>query len=100
MGETLAYATLLDQGYGVRLSGEDVSRGTFTHRHAVVHDQNREKWDDGTYVPLEHIEEGQPSFEVIEVLSRAEEQGRLDDAAYREVREKLHVPLVQPVAGI
>ena len=52
MGETLAYATLLDDGYGVRLSGEDVGRGTFSHRHAVLHDQNREKWDSGTYVPL------------------------------------------------
>ena len=55
MGETLAYATLLDEGHGVRLSGEDVGRGTFSHRHAVLHDQNREKWDDGTYVPLQHV---------------------------------------------
>ncbi|HVE50338.1 MAG TPA: 2-oxoglutarate dehydrogenase E1 component [Casimicrobiaceae bacterium] len=70
MGETLAYATLLDDGYGVRLSGEDVSRGTFSHRHVVVHDQNREKWDAGTYTPLQHIKDGQPTFEVIDsVLS-------------------------------
>ena len=55
MGETLAYATLLDDGYGVRLSGEDSGRGTFSHRHAVLHDQSREKWDSGTYVPLEHV---------------------------------------------
>ncbi len=66
MGETLAYATLLNDGYGVRLSGEDVGRGTFSHRHAVLHDQNREKWDSGTWVPLEHIKEGQPEFEVID----------------------------------
>jgi 2-oxoglutarate dehydrogenase E1 component len=66
MGETLAYATLLDQGYGVRLTGEDVGRGTFSHRHAVLHDQNRERWDSGSYVPLEHVKEGQPSFEVID----------------------------------
>ena len=66
MGETLAYATLLDQGYGVRLSGEDVGRGTFVHRHAVLHDQNREKWDSGTWVPLEHLKEGQPTIEVID----------------------------------
>ena len=66
MGETLAYATLLDQGYGVRLSGEDVGRGTFSHRHAVLHDQNREKWDSGSYVPLEHVKPDQPSVELID----------------------------------
>jgi 2-oxoglutarate dehydrogenase E1 component len=66
MGETLAYATLLDDGYGVRLSGEDVGRGTFVHRHAVLHDQNREKWDSGTWVPLEHLKEGQPTIEIID----------------------------------
>ncbi len=66
MGETLAYATLLNEGYGVRLSGEDVGRGTFVHRHAVLHDQNREKWDSGTWVPLEHVKEGQPTIEVID----------------------------------
>ena len=66
MGETLAYATLLDEGYGVRLSGQDVGRGTFSHRHAVLHDQNREKWDSGTWIPLEHLKPGQPTFEVID----------------------------------
>jgi 2-oxoglutarate dehydrogenase E1 component len=66
MGETLAYASLLDQGFGVRLSGEDVARGTFSHRHAVLHDQNREKWDSGSYMPLEHVKPGQPSIEVID----------------------------------
>ncbi len=66
MGETLAYATLLDGGIGVRLTGEDVGRGTFTHRHAVLHDQNREKWDAGIYVPLANLKEGQASIEVID----------------------------------
>ena len=66
MGEILAYASLVDQNYGVRISGEDVGRGTFSHRHAVLHDQNREKWDSGTWVPLQHIKDGQPDFEVID----------------------------------
>jgi len=66
MGETLAYATLLDDGYGVRLSGQDVGRGTFAHRHVVLHDQNREKWDSGTWIPLEHVKDGQQTFEVID----------------------------------
>jgi 2-oxoglutarate dehydrogenase E1 component len=66
MGETLAYATLLDEGHGVRLSGEDVGRGTFSHRHAVLHDQNRDKWDGGSWIPLQHVKDGQPSFEIID----------------------------------
>jgi len=66
MGEIFAYASLLDQQYGVRISGEDVGRGTFSHRHAVLHDQNREKWDSGTWVPLQHVSEGQPDFEIID----------------------------------
>jgi len=70
MGETLAYAALLNDGYGVRLSGQDAARGTFSHRHAVLHDQNREKWDAGNWIPLQHIKEGQPEFDVIDsVLS-------------------------------
>ena len=70
MAENLAYATLIDEGYGVRISGQDTGRGTFFHRHAVWHDQNREKWDSGTWVPLQHIKDGQPSFEVYDsVLS-------------------------------
>jgi 2-oxoglutarate dehydrogenase E1 component len=70
MGENLAYATLLMQGFGVRVSGEDVGRGTFFHRHAVLHDQNRERWDDGSYVPLQHLDPKQSPFAVIDsVLS-------------------------------
>ena len=37
-GEIMAYATLLDQGFSIRLIGQDVGRGTFAHRHAVLHD--------------------------------------------------------------
>jgi len=54
----------------VRLSGQDSARGTFSHRHAVLHDQNREKWDAGNWIPLQHVKDGQPDFEIIDsVLS-------------------------------
>ena len=70
MAENLAYAALLKDGFAVRLSGQDSGRGTFFHRHAVWHDQNRERWDAGTYIPLQHISENQPDFVVIDsVLS-------------------------------
>ncbi|NMG35552.1 2-oxoglutarate dehydrogenase E1 component [Azoarcus sp. TTM-91] len=70
MGENLAYASLLAQGYAVRISGEDVGRGTFFHRHAVLHDQKRERWDEGSYKPLEFIQEGQAGFQCFDsVLS-------------------------------
>jgi 2-oxoglutarate dehydrogenase E1 component len=70
MGENLAYATLLAEGYGIRISGEDVGRGTFFHRHATIHDQNRESWDAGSYQPLAHLQADQGSFQCYEsVLS-------------------------------
>ncbi len=68
MGEHMAFASLVASGYPVRLSGEDCGRGTFTHRHSVIHDQNREKWDVGTYVPLENVSEGQAPFVVIDSI--------------------------------
>ena len=68
MGEHLAYASLVASGYAVRLSGEDCGRGTFTHRHAVLHDQNRERWNEGTYTPLQHVSDGQAPFVVIDSL--------------------------------
>ena len=64
--ETLAYAGLLEDGYAVRLSGQDCGRGTFFHRHAVWHHQQTGE----TFVPLQHIAERQPRFQVIDsVLS-------------------------------
>jgi 2-oxoglutarate dehydrogenase E1 component len=70
MAETLAYASLLSNGYDVRLSGQDSGRGTFAHRHAVLHDQERERWDEGSYTPLQHIGKDQGDFVVIDsVLS-------------------------------
>ncbi|MBF1165275.1 MAG: 2-oxoglutarate dehydrogenase E1 component, partial [Dechloromonas agitata] len=63
MAENLAYASLLVSGYGVRISGEDVGRGTFFHRHAAFHDQNRTSWDAGTYHPLKNLQEKQAGFQ-------------------------------------
>ncbi|NBV01611.1 MAG: 2-oxoglutarate dehydrogenase E1 component [Burkholderiaceae bacterium] len=68
MGEHMAFASLVASGYPVRLSGEDSGRGTFTHRHAVLHDQNREKWDIGTYVPLHHVAKDQAPFTIIDSI--------------------------------
>ena len=59
--ETLAYATLLDEGYRIRLSGQDSERGTFFHRHAALHHQSTGE----IYKPLKHIADQQPRFEVI-----------------------------------
>jgi 2-oxoglutarate dehydrogenase E1 component len=58
----------VDEKHPVRLSGQDCGRGTFAHRHAVIHDQNREKWDSGVYMPLQNIREGQANFVVIDSL--------------------------------
>lgn len=70
MGEHLAFASLLSSGYAVRLSGQDAGRGTFVHRHAVLHDQNRERWDQGIYLPLANVSDNQANFTVIDsVLS-------------------------------
>jgi len=68
MAENLAYASLVATGYPVRMSGQDCGRGTFAHRHAVLHDQNREKWDSGIYVPLQNIRQEQAKFVVIDSL--------------------------------
>jgi 2-oxoglutarate dehydrogenase E1 component len=70
MGEHLAFASLVASGYPVRITGQDSGRGTFTHRHAVLHDQNRERWDAGSYIPLQNAADGQAPFLVIDsVLS-------------------------------
>ncbi len=62
--ETLAYASLVTEGYAVRLSGQDSGRGTFFHRHAVWHNQI----DGTTYVPLRNMSEDQENFLVIDSL--------------------------------
>jgi 2-oxoglutarate dehydrogenase E1 component len=70
MGEHLAYASLVSSGYAIRLTGQDAGRGTFVHRHAVLHDQNRERWDAGSYIPLQNVSDQQAPYTVIDsVLS-------------------------------
>lgn len=64
MGETLAYATLLLEGTPIRISGQDVQRGTFSHRHAVWMDQVVEKG----YFPLQHLSSTQAPFEIYNSL--------------------------------
>jgi len=64
MAETLAYGTLLKQGQNVRITGQDAGRGTFSHRHAVVHNQK----EPGTYIPLENVADDQPSFDLYDSL--------------------------------
>ncbi|MFZ0105271.1 MAG: 2-oxoglutarate dehydrogenase E1 component [Thiobacillus sp.] len=66
--EHLAYASLLDEGHNVRVSGQDSARGTFFHRHAVWHDQKRERRQSGVYIPLEHIHDRQGDFTIIDSL--------------------------------
>ncbi|WMS44900.1 2-oxoglutarate dehydrogenase E1 component [Acuticoccus sp. MNP-M23] len=60
-GEALAFATLLKDGFPVRLSGQDVERGTFSQRHSVLYDQENEE----RYIPLNNVSEDQARYEVI-----------------------------------
>jgi 2-oxoglutarate dehydrogenase E1 component len=60
MAETMAYGTLVNEGFDVRISGQDVERGTFSHRHAIMKVEDSEQ----EYIPLQHIREGQGRFHV------------------------------------
>ncbi|MBJ7574048.1 2-oxoglutarate dehydrogenase E1 component [Luteimonas sp. MC1828] len=62
--ENLAYATILDEGYGLRLVGQDVGRGTFTHRHAILHDQKT----DAYYLPLAKLATSPERARIIDSL--------------------------------
>ena len=62
--ENLAYASLLQAGYPIRLTGQDVGRGTFSHRHAVLHNQK----EGSAYVPLQHIDSEQGKFVIYDSL--------------------------------
>ncbi|MBI5937130.1 MAG: 2-oxoglutarate dehydrogenase E1 component [Betaproteobacteria bacterium] len=68
MAEALAFASLLTEGHGIRLSGQDSGRGTFFHRHAVLHDQQRERWDAGVHIPLQNLGAEQAHFLVVDSL--------------------------------
>ena len=60
--ESLAFATLLKEGYPVRLVGQDSGRGTFSQRHSVLRNQS----DNSRYIPLNHISEGQKNYEIVD----------------------------------
>jgi 2-oxoglutarate dehydrogenase E1 component len=62
--EILAYATLLNEGYPIRLCGQDAARGTFSHRHSVLHDQNT----DSMYIPLSNLNPGQVQINIVDSL--------------------------------
>ena len=62
--EIMAYASLLQAGYPVRLTGQDVGRGTFSHRHAVLHNQKEE----GTWIPLQSVSDEQAPFQIFDSL--------------------------------
>ncbi|MDT8385683.1 MAG: 2-oxoglutarate dehydrogenase E1 component [Gammaproteobacteria bacterium] len=62
--ETMAYASLVEEGYPIRLSGQDSGRGTFFHRHAIIHDQQ----EGLSYTPLQHLSDEQADFVVIDSL--------------------------------
>ena len=64
MGELMAYATLLEEGHPVRISGQDVERGTFSHRHAVIRLEDREE----VYVPLSNLSDQQAKFTIYNSL--------------------------------
>ena len=64
MAESLAYATLLDENYSIRISGQDSGRGTFFHRHAVLHHADEKR----VHIPLRHVKDKQPEFKVINSL--------------------------------
>jgi 2-oxoglutarate dehydrogenase E1 component len=62
--ETMAYAALLDDGFECRITGQDSGRGTFFHRHAVLHNQNNRQ----EYIPLQHVSKKPGAFRVIDSL--------------------------------
>ena len=72
MAETIAYASMVSNGTPVRISGEDSGRGTFSHRHAVLHDTQRKEHHGGMYIPLQHVANNQANFTVIDSILNEE----------------------------
>ncbi|MAT50106.1 MAG: 2-oxoglutarate dehydrogenase E1 component [Porticoccaceae bacterium] len=64
MAELLAYATLLEDGFPIRMTGQDSGRGTFSHRHAVLYNQK----DGEAFLPLQNLGDGQPPFDLYDSL--------------------------------
>jgi 2-oxoglutarate dehydrogenase E1 component len=62
--EVMAYATLAFEGHPIRMTGQDIGRGTFSHRHATLHNQK----DGATYIPLQNLYKGQPRFDLYDSL--------------------------------
>ncbi len=62
--ETMAYATLAFEGHPIRMTGQDIGRGTFSHRHAVLHNQK----DAGTYIPLQHLYRRPATFRPVRLV--------------------------------
>ena len=62
--ENMAYASLIADGFPIRMTGQDIGRGTFSHRHAVLHAQNKQE----AWVPLQHLSEDQAEFHIYDSL--------------------------------
>ena len=60
IAEMLAYGSILNESYNVRISGQDVERGTFSHRHAILKDEESEE----NFIPLNHLNKFQGNFEI------------------------------------
>ena len=84
--EALAFGTLLTEGYPVRLSGQDSTRGTFSQRHSAIIDQETEE----RYLPLNHIEPGQATYEVVELDALRIRRARLRVRLFARRAERAH----------
>ncbi|MCF6776746.1 2-oxoglutarate dehydrogenase E1 component [Thiotrichales bacterium 19X7-9] len=66
--EMLAYATLVEEGHPIRMTGEDCGRGTFSHRYAVLHNHDLVNKVQPDYIPVQHLSEKQASFEIYDSI--------------------------------